>query len=63
MTTQRPIHSTSPDLPTNANGAPATAPAKAPTTAGGLEAVRGELARLRRSSRLEVEQRLREARS
>jgi transcription elongation factor GreA len=32
-------------------------------TAAGLEAVRGELARLRRSARLEIEQRLREARA
>jgi transcription elongation factor GreA len=34
-----------------------------PMTSAGLDAVRGELARLRRRSRLEIEQRLRDARS
>lgn len=65
MTTQRPIHATSrqPDQPAGANGGARTAPAKAAMTAGGLKAARGELARLRRSSRLEIEHRLREARA
>jgi transcription elongation factor GreA len=65
MTTQRTIHTTSrePDQPAGANGGARTAPPKAPMSAGGLEAVRGELARLRQSSRLEIEQRLREARA
>jgi hypothetical protein len=65
MTTPRPIHPTSrePDHSVGANDGAHTAPTKAPMTAGGLAAVRGELARLRRSSRLEVEQRFREARS
>jgi Transcription elongation factor, N-terminal len=65
MTMQGPIHATSrePDQPAGANGRAGTAPAKAPMTADGLEAARGELARLRRSSRLEIEHRLREARA
>ena len=59
-TTQRPIHATSrePDQSAGANDGARTAPAKAPMTAGGLKAARGELARLRRSSRLEIEHRL-----
>jgi transcription elongation factor GreA len=65
MTTQLPIHSTTrdPDQPLAATGGPRLAPAQALMTAAGLEAVRGELARLRRSSRLEIEQRLRDARA
>jgi len=64
MTTQRPIHpSYEPDQVAGANESAHTAAAKAPMTAGGLEAARGELARLRRSSRLEIEHRLREARA
>src|SRR5215211_832689 len=65
MTTQLPIHSTArePDRSPAAAGGPRLAPAPALMTDAGLEAVRGELARLRRSSRLEIEQRLGQARA
>jgi transcription elongation factor GreA len=65
MTTQLPIQSAprEPDRPPVTSGGPRLAPPKALMTAAGLEAVHGELARLRRSTRLEIEQRLREARS
>jgi hypothetical protein len=45
MTTPRPIQPTSrePDQSVGANDGAHTAPAKAPMTAGGLEAARGEL--------------------
>ena len=61
MTTPRPIHPTTrePDQSVGANDGAHTAPTKAPMTAGGLEAARGELARSRRSSRLDDGQRLR----
>jgi hypothetical protein len=61
MTTQRLIHSTSrpSERPTTAaSEEPESAAAQTPMTAGGLEAARSELARLRRSSRLDVEHRL-----
>jgi hypothetical protein len=61
MTTPRAIRPTSrePDQSPRAIDGADTAHAKAPMTAGGLEAARGELARLRRSSRLDDGQRLR----
>lgn len=65
MTTERLTHSTSrrPERPAAANPELGLAPTKTHLTAGGLETARSELARLRRSSRLDIKHRLREARS